>query len=102
MPALEAHPSQRLHRLEGGGLLLELQVSIDMALRRWILGLGAQARVLAPARLAAEIIEELQAACHSYAKRAQRVRGPVLASPRQPLLPFGELHVLTLVSERVA
>ena len=103
MAEREWHPSQRLHRLEGGGLLFELQVSIDMALRRWILGLGAQARVLAPARLAAEIAEELQAAAsHYYTERAPRVRGPVLASPRQPLLPFGELRVLTLVSEKVA
>jgi predicted DNA-binding transcriptional regulator YafY len=98
------HPSQRLHPLEGGSLLLELQVSIDLPLRRWILGLGSHARVLAPARLAEEIRRELRAAGDRYAERPAPARtpAPALDVPRQQTLPFGELRVLTLVGERVA
>jgi predicted DNA-binding transcriptional regulator YafY len=98
----EWHPSQRLHPLQGGGLVLEMQVSIDLALRRWILGLGSQARVLAPVRLAEEIREDLRAASNRYAVPPAGARAPTLDAPRQQTLPFGELRVLTLVSERVA
>jgi proteasome accessory factor C len=98
----EWHPSQRVHHLQGGSVLLELQVSIDLALRRWILGLGSQARVLAPARLADEIRDEQRAAGDRYAERPAGPRARMLDVPRQQTLPFGELHVLTLVGERVA
>jgi hypothetical protein len=91
-----------VHHLQGGSVLLELQVSIDLALRRWILGLGSQARVLAPARLADEIRDEQRAAGDRYAERPAGPRARMLDVPRQQTLPFGELHVLTLVGERVA
>ncbi|HET9384193.1 MAG TPA: transcriptional regulator [Gemmatimonadales bacterium] len=98
----EWHPTQRLHHLKGGGVLLEMDVTIDAMLRRWIMGLGSQARVLAPARLAEEIRTELRAAHERYAERPAGARAPLFDVPRQQLLPFGELHVLTLVGERVA
>jgi predicted DNA-binding transcriptional regulator YafY len=98
----EWHPSQRLHPLQGGGIVLEMQVSIDVALRRWILGLGSRACVLAPARLAEEIRGELRAAGDRYDDRPAAACIRVLDQPRQQTLPFGELRVLTLVGERVA
>jgi predicted DNA-binding transcriptional regulator YafY len=53
------HPSQQIEERPDGGLLLRLTVSNDWALRSWILGFGALARVVAPPHLAAQILEEV-------------------------------------------
>lgn len=63
------HPSQRLAKQPDGSLVLTLRVAIDTPLRSWILGWGHLAQVLAPSRLAAEILEELQEASEHYAPR---------------------------------
>ncbi len=54
------HPSQQIEERQDGSLILRLTVSNDWALRSWILGFGALARVLAPAELAAQILEEVE------------------------------------------
>ena len=54
------HPSQQIEERPDGGLLLRLTVSNDWALRSWILGFGALARVVAPPHLSAQILEEVE------------------------------------------
>ena len=63
------HPSQRLARQPDGSLVMTLRVAIDPPLRSWILGWGHLAQVLAPSKLASEILEELQEASEHYAPR---------------------------------
>jgi predicted DNA-binding transcriptional regulator YafY len=46
--------------------VLTLEVCNDLALRSWILGWGAAARVLAPATLAADIRADLNTASAQY------------------------------------
>ena len=60
------HPSQTLRDAADGGVVLTLDVCNDMALRSWILGWGASARVLAPATLAADIRADLNTASAQY------------------------------------
>jgi proteasome accessory factor B len=54
------HPSQEVEERPDGGLILRLTVSNDWALRSWILGFGALAKVVAPAELAAQILDEVE------------------------------------------
>lgn len=60
------HPSQTLRDTADGGAVLTLEVCNDMALRSWILGWGASARVLAPEALAADIRADLNTASAQY------------------------------------
>jgi predicted DNA-binding transcriptional regulator YafY len=60
------HPSQTLRDTPDGGVVLTLEVCNDMALRSWILGWGASARVLAPDALAADIRADLNEASARY------------------------------------
>ncbi|MGH9374191.1 MAG: helix-turn-helix transcriptional regulator [Vicinamibacterales bacterium] len=52
------HPSQDVQDAPEGGVILTLNVSNDFALRSWILGFGALARVLSPPTLAAHVLDE--------------------------------------------
>jgi proteasome accessory factor B len=54
------HPSQEIEERPDGGLILRLTVSNDWALRSWILGFGAHAKVVAPSALAAQILDEAE------------------------------------------
>ncbi len=54
-----------------GGLILSLTVSNDWALRSWILGFGALARVVAPAELAGQILEDIERARSNYVPRLE-------------------------------
>ena len=63
------------------GVRLTLNVSVDYALRAWILGFGPFARVESPAALAEAILEQLEEARDAYAPRLD------LALPRRV---FGE------------
>lgn len=63
----EWHRSQEVVRRADGSVLVRLCVSSDPPLRSWILGFGASARVVSPARLAREIAGELAAAQARYA-----------------------------------
>jgi predicted DNA-binding transcriptional regulator YafY len=60
------HPSQQVHEGADGGLLLQMDVCHDWALRSWILSWGPYARVAAPAALASEIRSDLQSAATRY------------------------------------
>lgn len=60
------HPSQSLKEAADGGLVLSMEVCNDLALRSWILGWGASARVLAPASLATDIRTDLKNATAQY------------------------------------
>jgi predicted DNA-binding transcriptional regulator YafY len=52
------HQSQEVSDQPDGGIVLTLNVSNDFALRSWILGFGALARVLSPPELVSQIGEE--------------------------------------------
>jgi predicted DNA-binding transcriptional regulator YafY len=60
------HPSQAIHEEADGRLVLTLKVSIDWALRSWILGFGPLARVLSPPDLAAQIADEIERTLEQY------------------------------------
>jgi predicted DNA-binding transcriptional regulator YafY len=60
------HPSQAIEERSDGGLILRLTVSNDWALRSWILGFGALAKVIAPAGLAAQILQEVESTRARY------------------------------------
>ena len=61
------HASQELEDRADGWVVLTMHVSIDVALRRWIMGFGALARVIAPPALAGSISAELAQAAGQYA-----------------------------------
>jgi predicted DNA-binding transcriptional regulator YafY len=60
------HSSQQIREDPDGRLILTLDVSIDWALRSWILGFGPLARVLAPPALADEILAEVERTRSQY------------------------------------
>ena len=60
------HPSQEMAEAGDGSLRLTLNVVNDWALKSWILGFGALAKVTAPENLAVEIAGELQTALDGY------------------------------------
>lgn len=60
------HPSQELSEQADGTLRMTLEVSIDWSLRTWILGFGPLARVVAPRGLAAQMLDDLEAARQRY------------------------------------
>ena len=56
------HPSQQRETTADGRVRMTLQVSIDYALKSWILSFGAGVKVLEPKSLADDIRKEHQAA----------------------------------------
>jgi predicted DNA-binding transcriptional regulator YafY len=60
------HASQRIETLADGRLRMTLDVSIDWALRSWVLGFGAAVKVKAPASLAESVRDELTRAAAKY------------------------------------
>jgi proteasome accessory factor B len=62
------HDSQETSDLPNGGVRLTLNVSDDWALRSWLLGFGAAARVVAPEALASALIEECRNTLRAYEK----------------------------------
>lgn len=60
------HPSQTIEDRDDGSARVTLHVVNDWALKSWILGFGALAVVTAPAGLAAEIAQELEASGRNY------------------------------------
>jgi predicted DNA-binding transcriptional regulator YafY len=60
------HASQELRDAADGALTLTMQVCLEWALRSWLLSWGPFARVISPARLAAEVREDLDAAKSKY------------------------------------
>jgi proteasome accessory factor B len=83
------HESQELTRQPDGSLVVRFRVAIDTPLRSWILGWGHMAQVLAPSRLASEILEELQEASEHYAPRIPFELQPAINEPpAESSLPF--------------
>jgi proteasome accessory factor B len=60
------HTSQEIQDRDDGSVIVTLNVTDDVALRGWILGFGALAKVLSPAALAEQIAEELRTAAARY------------------------------------
>lgn len=56
------HASQQVERLGSGALRLTLQVSVDWALKAWIMSFGSLAKVMSPATLASDIENEFRRA----------------------------------------
>ncbi|MEZ5285541.1 MAG: WYL domain-containing transcriptional regulator [Vicinamibacterales bacterium] len=85
----EWHTTQQLRELSDGSVRLTLKVCRDWALRSWVLGFGAHARVIAPAVLAQEILAQLEEARDAYAPRLalEMTMAGYLPAP-QPRLPM--------------
>lgn len=66
------HPSQQMQDRDNGGIRLSMDVSIDWALRGWILSFGPFARVVSPPSLAESIQQDLEAARRHYEERAEQ------------------------------
>jgi len=82
------HASQQMQDTPDGRLRLTMKVCRDWALRSWLLGFGPHARVIAPAALAEEILEQLEEAREAYAPRlAFEMAIGYLPAP-QPRLPM--------------
>jgi predicted DNA-binding transcriptional regulator YafY len=60
------HASQEIREQSGGSVMLTLRVATDWSLRRFILGFGPFARVVEPAALAAQIVQDLDEARRRY------------------------------------
>ncbi|MBK9239825.1 MAG: transcriptional regulator [Acidobacteria bacterium] len=60
------HESQQVSVLEDGRVRMTLDVSNDWALRSWLLGFGADVRVIAPTTLAHSLRDELTRAAQHY------------------------------------
>jgi predicted DNA-binding transcriptional regulator YafY len=71
------HDSQRIDDLPDGRLRVTLQVSNDWALRSWILGFGADVRVVRPRVLAETIVDDLTRARARYDVRTATQNPPV-------------------------
>lgn len=60
------HPSQALTDTPEGGVRLTLDVSVDPALRSWVLGFGGDARVVEPDALVRDVRAAAEAAAARY------------------------------------
>lgn len=81
------HRSQKLLDLADGGVRMTLNVCADAALRTWILGFGAFARVESPSWLAEEILEHLDEARQAYVPRLDFTLPREILAIEQPRLP---------------
>ena len=82
------HPSQQIEALPDGGARLTLKVCRDWALRTWVLGWGAHARVVSPSALAEEILEQLEEARDGYAPKLLFDATPMMLPRAQTRLPL--------------
>jgi len=60
------HTSQKITEDTGSALVAEFELSDTTEFKRWLLGFGRHALVLAPEALKAEVAAELAAACGAY------------------------------------
>jgi hypothetical protein len=83
----EWHRSQEIEARADGSLLVRLTVCDDRPLRSWIHSFGPLARVVAPARLAREVFQEIEDARELYMPRLtlDMVRVPLTPRARVPL-----------------
>src|SRR5207249_11591709 len=69
--AREWHPSQQARDDGSGGVLITLDVCLDLALQSWILSFGPFARVVAPEGVARQIAPQFAEATARYASRTE-------------------------------
>lgn len=81
------HRSQQLDERADGSLRVTLKVCRDWALRTWVLGYGAHARVVSPPALAEEILAQLNEARDGYAPKLA-FDAAVVPLPATPTLPL--------------
>jgi predicted DNA-binding transcriptional regulator YafY len=62
----EWHRSQTFEPRQDGSVLMRLEVCVDRPLKTWVLGFGADARVIAPAHFVDTIASELEGARAAY------------------------------------
>lgn len=81
------HRSQQLTERPDGSVRVTLKVCRDWALRTWVLGYGAHARVVSPSALAEEILAQLDEARDGYAPKLtfDAAVAPLVAPPKLPL-----------------
>jgi proteasome accessory factor B len=60
------HPSQRIAGNKNGTVVATFELGSTVEFKRWLLGFGRHARVLAPEELAAELRDELKQAYSRY------------------------------------
>jgi predicted DNA-binding transcriptional regulator YafY len=83
-------PGQRIEDDEtggGGGVVLTMEVADGAEVERWILGFGAEAEVLAPARLRARVAEQIGRGAALYGDGAAGKgtgRRPAMKRPARP------------------
>jgi predicted DNA-binding transcriptional regulator YafY len=82
------HTSQTITKRADGSVLLSLDVCLDWTLSSWILGFGPFARVVAPAKLAEQILEEIEEARDVYAPKFAFTAASGLDEAAQPTLPL--------------
>jgi predicted DNA-binding transcriptional regulator YafY len=63
------HRTQVVERRPDNSVRLQLHVSVDWALRHWILSFGGGVRVIEPRRLAEQVLVEIEEARRQYAPR---------------------------------
>ena len=81
------HPSQKMQYQLDGSLLMSLEVTDALELKRWILGFGQEAEVLEPRGLREAIRQEAEALLVKYsaaAKAARKIRPPAKREADQP------------------
>ncbi len=65
------HPTQQIEELPDGGLILRLKTGGLGEIKRWVMGYGSHAEVLAPQSLRDEVKEEIEKAKKIYDRRAE-------------------------------
>ncbi|MBC7104865.1 MAG: WYL domain-containing protein [Firmicutes bacterium] len=63
------HPTQEVEELPDGGLILRLRTGGLAEVRRWVMGYGSHAEVLAPEELRREVAAEARAMARLYGRR---------------------------------
>ena len=64
------HQSQAIDEQPDGRLRMTLEVSIDWALKSWMLGFGAGVKVIRPASLAREMADEMRRGAERYGRQS--------------------------------
>lgn len=72
------HPTQQIEEQADGGLVLRFQSGALDEVKRWVLGYGSHALVLAPPELVQIVAAELQQASANYAQTATMLQGRML------------------------
>jgi predicted DNA-binding transcriptional regulator YafY len=83
------HASQKLTDHTDGSVTLGLHVCCDWTLKSWVLGFGADARVVTPPSFAEEVLAQIEEARRLYDATADQFASPG-DRDRQPDLPFAD------------